>query len=94
MEAVRALTRHVVTQMDRVIVGQDQVIEQLMISIFARGHCMLEGVPGLAKTLMVSTLADCLSLDFHRIQFTPDLLPSDVTGTSIFDRQSNQFVLR
>ena len=54
-----------------------------MIGIFARGHCMLEGVPGLAKTLMVSTLAECLSLEFHRIQFTPDLMPSDITGTEV-----------
>jgi len=70
-------------QISQVIVGQDEVIHQLMISIFARGHCMLEGVPGLAKTLMVSTLAECLSLDFHRIQFTPDLMPSDITGTEV-----------
>ncbi len=70
-------------QVGRVIVGQDEVIDQLMISIFARGHCMLEGVPGLAKTLMVSTLADCLSLKFNRIQFTPDLMPSDITGTEV-----------
>ena len=71
------------TQMARVIVGQDDVLDQLMIAIFARGHCMLEGVPGLAKTLMVSTLADCLSLEFNRIQFTPDLMPSDITGTEV-----------
>jgi MoxR-like ATPase len=67
----------------RVVVGQDQVVEQLMMAIFARGHCILEGVPGLAKTLMVSTLAECLSLQFHRIQFTPDLMPSDITGTEV-----------
>ena len=70
-------------QIARVIVGQDEVIEQLLIGIFARGHCILEGVPGLAKTLMVSTLAECLSLDFNRIQFTPDLMPSDITGTEV-----------
>ena len=70
-------------QIARIIVGQDAVIEQLMIAIFARGHCMLEGVPGLAKTLMVSTLANCLTLDFSRIQFTPDLMPSDITGTEV-----------
>src|SRR5580704_14378557 len=67
----------------RVVVGQDRVVEQLMMAIFARGHCILEGVPGLAKTLMVSTLAECLSLKFHRIQFTPDLMPSDITGTEV-----------
>ncbi len=70
-------------QIARVVVGQDDVIEQLMIAIFARGHCILEGVPGLAKTLMVSTLAGCLELDFTRIQFTPDLMPSDITGTDV-----------
>jgi MoxR-like ATPase len=70
-------------QIARVVVGQDRVVEQLMMAIFARGHCILEGVPGLAKTLMVSTLAECLSLQFHRIQFTPDLMPSDITGTEV-----------
>jgi MoxR-like ATPase len=77
-------------QISRIVVGQDAVVEQLMISIFARGHCILEGVPGLAKTLMVSTLANCLSLDFNRIQFTPDLMPSDITGTDVLqeDRTS------
>jgi MoxR-like ATPase len=77
-------------EMSRVVVGQNEVVEQLMIAIFARGHCILEGVPGLAKTLMVSTLANCLSLNFTRIQFTPDLMPSDITGTEVLqeDRQS------
>src|SRR5262245_21286017 len=77
-------------QIAHIVVGQDDVIEQLMIAIFARGHCILEGVPGLAKTLMVSTLANCLSLQFTRIQFTPDLMPSDITGTEVLqeDRQT------
>jgi MoxR-like ATPase len=70
-------------QMSKVIVGQDEVIEQLLIAMFSRGHCMLEGVPGLAKTLMISTLARCLSMSFARIQFTPDLMPSDITGTDV-----------
>ena len=70
-------------QMARVIVGQEEVIDQLLMAIFARGHCILEGVPGLAKTLMVSTLARSLALDFSRIQFTPDLMPSDITGTEV-----------
>ena len=70
-------------QLSHVIVGQDQVIEELLIALFSRGHCILEGVPGLAKTLMISTLSKCLSLAFSRIQFTPDLMPSDVTGTEI-----------
>jgi MoxR-like ATPase len=71
------------TQIGAVVVGQSEVLDQLMISIFARGHCILEGVPGLAKTLMVSTLAQTLSLQFARIQFTPDLMPSDITGTEV-----------
>ncbi len=70
-------------QLGRVIVGQDEVVDQLLVAIFSQGHCLLEGVPGLAKTLMVSTLADCLDLRFHRIQFTPDLMPSDITGTEV-----------
>lgn len=67
----------------QVIIGQDQVIEELLVAIFARGHCLLEGVPGLAKTLMISTLAQALDLSFKRIQFTPDLMPSDITGTEV-----------
>ncbi|MCP4505876.1 MAG: MoxR family ATPase [Fuerstiella sp.] len=70
-------------QMSKVIVGQDDVIDQLLIALFSRGHCLLEGVPGLAKTLMISTLAKCLSMDFSRIQFTPDLMPADITGTDV-----------
>ena len=67
------------------IVGQDAVVEQLLISLFSRGHCMLEGVPGLAKTLLISTLARTLNLSFSRIQFTPDLMPADITGTDIIE---------
>jgi DNA polymerase III delta prime subunit len=67
----------------KVIVGQDHVIEEVLIALFARGHCLLVGVPGLAKTLLISTLAEILDLDFNRIQFTPDLMPSDITGTDI-----------
>ena len=70
-------------QMSKVIVGQDAVIEQLLISLFSRGHCLLEGVPGLAKTLMISTLSQSLSMTFARIQFTPDLMPADITGTEV-----------
>src|SRR5437764_15055310 len=61
------------------VVGQDAVIEQLLIALFSRGHCLFVGVPGLAKTLLISTLAEALSLSFNRIQFTPDLMPSDIT---------------
>ena len=70
-------------ELAKVIVGQDKVLEELLISMFARGHCLLVGVPGLAKTLMISTLARCLRLSFSRIQFTPDLMPSDITGTEV-----------
>ena len=67
----------------KVIVGQDRVVEEVLIALFARGHCLIVGVPGLAKTLLISTLAEILDLDFNRIQFTPDLMPSDITGTDI-----------
>ena len=70
-------------EMGRAIVGQEQVLEEMLMCIFARGHAILEGVPGLAKTLMVSSLAQCLDLSFARIQFTPDLMPSDITGTEV-----------
>ncbi len=70
-------------ELSKVIVGQNEVIEQVLIAIFARGHALLEGVPGLAKTLLVSSLADSLHLSFKRIQFTPDLMPSDITGTEV-----------
>ncbi len=80
--------RDIKEQMSKVIVGQDEVIDQLLIALFSRGHCLLEGVPGLAKTLMISTLARCLSLSFARIQFTPDLMPADITGTDVL--QQNQ----
>jgi MoxR-like ATPase len=72
-------------ELQKVIVGQNEVIEQLFAAIFTRGHCLLEGVPGLAKTLMVSTLASILDVGFKRIQFTPDLMPSDITGTNVID---------
>ncbi|WP_437187151.1 AAA family ATPase [Planctomicrobium sp. SH668] len=70
-------------QMSKVIVGQSEVIDQLLIALFSRGHCLLEGVPGLAKTLMINSLAKCLSMSFSRIQFTPDLMPADITGTDV-----------
>ncbi|QDT11660.1 AAA family ATPase [Planctomycetes bacterium K23_9] len=70
-------------QVGRIVVGQEAVVEQLLIAILARGHCLLEGVPGLAKTLMIRTLAESMHLDFRRIQFTPDLMPGDITGTDI-----------
>lgn len=88
LEAVRKLQsgfQNIRQQLSRIIVGQDKVIEELLIALFSRGHCILEGVPGLAKTLMISTLAKTLSLAFSRIQFTPDLMPSDITGTEVIE---------
>ncbi|HYV65676.1 MAG TPA: AAA family ATPase, partial [Myxococcales bacterium] len=67
------------------VVGQQAVIDQLLVALFSRGHCLFVGVPGLAKTLLISTLADVLDLSFNRIQFTPDLMPSDITGTDIIE---------
>lgn len=75
--------RRITTELGKVIVGQKQVIEELLIALFAGGHCLLVGVPGLAKTLMIRTLADSLGLSFNRIQFTPDLMPADITGTEV-----------
>jgi MoxR-like ATPase len=86
LEAVKALAEgyaRIRRELAKAIVGQEQVLEQLLVCLFARGHCLLVGVPGLAKTLMISTLARCLSLSFSRIQFTPDLMPSDITGTEV-----------
>jgi MoxR-like ATPase len=85
IEALAAAREKILGEIRKVIVGQDRVIEELMIAILADGHCLLIGVPGLAKTLMVSTLAGVLDLSFKRIQFTPDLMPSDITGTDIIE---------
>ena len=83
VERLREGADRIRTELGRVIVGQDELIEQLLIALFASGHCILEGVPGLAKTLMISTLPRSLALSFNRIQFTPDLMPSDITGTEV-----------
>jgi len=83
LELLAEAYQQLCAEVGKVIVGQQDVIEQLMIGLFARGHCLLVGVPGLAKTLMIRTLASCLSLRFNRIQFTPDLMPSDITGTEV-----------
>ncbi|MCY2925295.1 MAG: AAA family ATPase, partial [Planctomycetota bacterium] len=87
-ETVRAMARAykgMTEQLARVIVGQREVIEQVLIAIFCRGHALLVGVPGLAKTLLVSTLARVLKLSFKRVQFTPDLMPADITGTDVLE---------
>jgi MoxR-like ATPase len=83
VEQLRGAHDRIRADLGKVIVGQDRVIEELLIALFAGGHCILEGVPGLAKTLMISTLARTLDLTFSRIQFTPDLMPSDITGTEV-----------
>jgi len=85
IEKLGRARQKILEQLSRVIVGQHQVIEELLISLFSRGHCLLEGVPGLAKTLMVSTLSRTMNLSFSRIQFTPDLMPADITGTEILE---------
>jgi MoxR-like ATPase len=77
----------IISEIKKVIVGQDKVIEEILIALFCRGHCLLVGVPGLAKTLLISTLAGIMELRFNRIQFTPDLMPSDITGTDILEEE-------
>src|SRR4249919_671807 len=84
----------ILTELRKVIVGQDDVVEQVLIALFTGGHCLITGVPGLAKTLLIKTLADILDLDFKRIQFTPDLMPSDITGTEILDEEQGTRRLR
>ena len=85
IERLNSAREKILQQLAQVIVGQAQVIEELLISLFSRGHCLLEGVPGLAKTLLISTLSRTLNLSFSRIQFTPDLMPTDITGTEIIE---------
>jgi MoxR-like ATPase len=84
-ENLKTAYRNIKREIGKAIIGQDEVIDQLLISLLASGHCLLVGVPGLAKTLLISTLAQVLELKFNRIQFTPDLMPSDITGTEIID---------
>lgn len=85
LDRLQRARSQILSQLSKIIVGQQDVVEQLLISIFARGHCLLEGVPGLAKTLMISSLAKTMNLSFSRIQFTPDLMPADITGTEIIE---------
>ena len=85
VEELQQAYRDVTAEIGKVIIGQDKVINELFISLLARGHCLLVGVPGLAKTMLISTLAEVLELRFSRIQFTPDLMPSDITGTEIIE---------
>ncbi|HBS87626.1 MAG: AAA family ATPase [Bacteroidetes bacterium GWF2_38_335] len=90
VDALRVAHEQLIKEVGKVIVGQDQIIREVVISIFSNGHCLLIGVPGLAKTLLVTTIADVLGLRFNRIQFTPDLMPSDIIGTEILD-ETKQF---
>jgi MoxR-like ATPase len=96
VEALAAARAAVLTQIEKRVVGQRDVVDHLLISLFSRGHCLFVGVPGLAKTLLISTLAEVLNLSFNRIQFTPDLMPSDITGTDILeeDRATGRRELR
>jgi MoxR-like ATPase len=84
----------ILAELRKVIVGQDEVVEQVLIALFTGGHCLITGVPGLAKTLLIKTVADILDLSFKRIQFTPDLMPSDITGTEILDEEQGTRRLR
>jgi MoxR-like ATPase len=91
---VSQVTAHIRAQAHKVIVGQDEIIDQILICLLAEGHALVEGVPGTAKTLMVKTIAQIVGAGFNRIQFTPDLMPSDITGTNVFNLATSQFTLR
>lgn len=94
LQDVCALRDRVVAEVSRIVVGLDHVADQLLIAMVAGGHVLMEGVPGTAKTTLCKTFAQLVGVDFQRIQFTPDLLPGDVTGTYVLDRKQNEFVLR
>ena len=96
LEQLKVAHARIRAELAKVIIGQDEVVENLLVAIFARGHCILEGVPGLAKTLLVSTLARCMDLTFNRIQFTPDLMPMDITGTEVLveDKSTGERVFK
>src|SRR5213082_2254410 len=93
-ERVAEGREQILAELRKVIVGQDEVVEEVLVALFTGGHCLITGVPGLAKTLLNKTLADILDLDFKRIQFTPDLMPSDITGTEILDEEQGTRRLR
>jgi MoxR-like ATPase len=90
----KALAQKVILEVGKIVVGMEDVTKQLLVALLTGGHVLLEGVPGVAKTTLSKAFARLLGCEFSRVQFTPDLLPSDVTGTSIFDRRTNEFVLR
>ena len=89
IDKLKSIKLEIVTELKKVIVGQDEVVEKILIALFANGHILLEGVPGLAKTLLISSLAKVMNLEFSRIQFTPDLMPSDITGTDILSENKS-----
>src|SRR5437879_8497657 len=93
-EKVAAGRAQSLAELRKAIVGQDEVVEQVLIALFTGGHCLITGVPGLAKTLLIKTLAQILDLDFKRIQFTPDLMPSDITGTELLDEDQGRRRMR
>ena len=98
IQELKQVKQDLLAQIRKTIVGQDKVIEKVLIGLFANGHMLIEGVPGLAKTLLISTIAKALNLSFGRIQFTPDLMPSDITGSDILvtsrdsDRREFQYI--
>jgi MoxR-like ATPase len=94
LEYVSSTIEHILTELRKVVVGQDEAIEQILIALLAEGHALVEGVPGTAKTLTVKTLARIVGAQFNRIQFTPDLMPSDITGTNVFNAATSEFSLR
>lgn len=94
IQAEKPVLKMLREEIGKVIVGQQYMLDRLLIALFANGHILLEGVPGLAKTLAIKTLSDAVSVDFSRIQFTPDLLPADVTGTMIYNQKSEQFTVK
>lgn len=89
VDALAQRYREIQSEIGKIIIGQDEVVKSVLISVFSNGHCLLVGVPGLAKTLLVQTIGQVLDLSFSRIQFTPDLMPSDITGSEVLDDQRN-----
>jgi MoxR-like ATPase len=94
LQHVPSTVEHIRTELSKIIVGQGEVIEQVLVALLAEGHALIEGVPGTAKTLLVKTLARIVGAEFSRIQFTPDLMPSDITGTNVFNTATSSFSLR
>ena len=93
LQQLRSLLDPLYSEMNKVMVGQRTVLDRMVMGLLVGGHLLLEGVPGLAKTLAAKTLAECLQLSFHRLQFTPDLLPADIIGTQIYNPRSGEFTV-